>query len=75
MSGEELDKALHECMGVIWKSYRESVKSGNFKPFNDCFHGLYEKYDDSSVHEFIGRMGLALSPAAYKRIRGEKSNG
>lgn len=70
MNGDDLDKALHECMSVIWKAYRESVQNGNFSAFNGCFHGLYEKYDDVAIQKFIGWMGLALSPAAYKQIRG-----
>lgn len=70
MNGENLDKALHECMGVIWKAYRESVTSGNFTAFNNCFSGLYAKYDDVAIHKFIGWFGLGLVPAATRQIRG-----
>lgn len=73
MNTEELDKALHECMGIIWKAYRESVKSKNFKPFNDCFPALYEKYSNTQVQLFIQGMGMALTPAAYRQIKGESS--
>ncbi len=75
MNGDDLDKALHECMGTIWKAYRESVTSGNFKSFNSCFSGLYEKYgNDVAVQKFIGWMGLALVPAANRQIRGDGGN-
>lgn len=70
MNGDDLDKALHECMGVIWKAYRESVTDGNFTAFNECFSGLYAKYDDVAIQKFIGWMGLGLVPAATRRIRG-----
>lgn len=72
MNGDDLDRALHECMGVIWKAYRESVKAGDFKIFNDCFNGLYNEYPDTTVQKFIGWMGLALVPAANRQIRGEQ---
>lgn len=72
MKGDDLDKALHECMNVIWKAYRDSVTSCDFKIFNDCFNGLYEKYNDVAIQKFIGWMGLALVPAANRQIRGEK---
>jgi len=71
MNGEDLDKALHDCMNTIWKNYREAVTSGNFKPFNKCFNDLYDKYEDLSVHRFIASMGMGLTPAATKRIKGE----
>lgn len=72
MNCEELDRALHDCMNTIWKAYREAVASGNFKPFNNCFAGLYEKYDDITVQKFIQGMGMGLAPAATKHIRGGK---
>lgn len=68
---EDLDKALHECMNIIWKAYRQSVINNNFSAFNNCFHALYEKYDDEVVQKFIGQMGLALVPAANRQIRSE----
>lgn len=71
MKGDDLDKALHECMGIIWKAYRDAVQSGDFKYFNDCFHALYEKYDDVAIQKFIGWMGLGLVPAATRQIRQE----
>lgn len=74
MNGDDLDKALHECMCVIWKAYRESVENGNFKAFNECFNGLYAKYDDVAIHKFIGWMGLGLVPAANRQIRSENVN-
>lgn len=70
MDNEDLDRAIHECMGVIWKAYRESVSCGDFSAFNGCFNGLYAKYDDVAIQKFIGWMGLALVPAATRRIRG-----
>lgn len=70
MNGDDLDRAIHECMGVIWKAYRESVSCGDFSAFNGCFNGLYAKYDDVAIQKFIGWMGLALVPAATRRIRG-----
>lgn len=73
MNTEELDKALHECMGIIWKAYRESVKAKSFKPFNDCFPELYGKYSDTQVQLFIQGMGMALTPAAHRQIKGESS--
>ena len=72
MNTEELDKALHECMGVIWKAYREAVSTGNFQPFNNCFGELYSKYDDIAVQKFIQGMGMGLAPAATRHIRGGK---
>lgn len=69
MNGEELDRALHECMGVIWKAYRDAVQSGNFQPFNNCFGELYNKYDDVTVQKFIQGMGMGLAPAATRHIR------
>lgn len=70
MNGDDLDRAIHECMGIIWKAYRESVSCGDFSAFNNCFNGLYAKYDDVAIQKFIGWMGLALVPAATRRIRG-----
>ena len=67
---EDLDKALHECMGVIWKAYRDSVTSKNFATFNSCFAELYAKYDDVTVQKFIQGMGMGLAPAATRHIRG-----
>lgn len=69
MVGEELDKALHECMGVIWKAYRESVTTGNAKPFNACFRDLYAKYNDSAVHRFVECTGMGLVQAVNRRIQ------
>lgn len=69
---ENLDKALHECMGVIWKAYRESVESGDFTAFNHCFADLYSKYEDVAVQKFIQGMGMGLAPAATRHIRGGK---
>lgn len=68
MQGDELDKALHECMSVIWKSYRESVTTGNAKPFNACFSGLYEKYTDDAVQRFIQCTGMGLVQAVNRRL-------
>lgn len=69
MNGEELDRALHECMSTIWKAYRDAVQSGNFQPFNNCFGELYNKYDDITVQKFIQGMGMGLAPAATRHIR------
>lgn len=69
-SGDELDAALHDCMSVIWSSYREALKKHNFDAFNDCFDGLYAKYgDDEAVHSFIAHMGSGLVKAASRRVR------
>ena len=67
--GDELDKALHECMGVIWKAYRDAVLTNNAAPFNECFDKLYKEYDDDTVCRFIEGMGMGLAPAINKRIR------
>lgn len=63
MNGEELDKALHDCMATIWKAYR----SGNVKEFNGCFSALRMKYDDSVIECFIQGMGMGLAPAVNRR--------
>lgn len=68
MHGEELDKALHECMSVIWKAYRESVSTGNAKQFNACFSGLYEKYADDAVQRFVQCTGMGLVQALNRRL-------
>ena len=65
---EELDKALHDCITVIWTAYRESVKTHNYKPYNACFSALYEKYPDLAVQRFIQGMGMGLVEAANRRI-------
>lgn len=69
MNGEELDKALYECMTTIWKSYRESVTEKNYRPFNHCFDPLYKKYEDPAVNRFIAGMGMAFVDALNRRIK------
>lgn len=65
--GDELDKALHDCMTTIWKAYR----SGNVKEFNKCFSDLRMKYDDSVIECFIQGMGMGLAPAVNRRANNE----
>ena len=69
MSGEELDRALYDCMGTVWKAYRESVESKNYKPFNRCFEPLYEKYTDPTVNRYIAALGMAYVDALNRRIK------
>ena len=69
MSGEELDRAIHDCMTTIWKAYRESVTTGNYKPYNACFRELYDKYTDLAVQRFIQGMGMGMVEAANRRIK------
>lgn len=73
MNGDDLDRALHECMTTIWKAYRESVTSKNFKPYNSCFSDLYEQYPDTAVQRFIQGMGLGLVDAMNRRIHEDKN--
>lgn len=70
MNGEELDKALYDCMNTIWKAYR----SGNVKEFNSCFQGLYDKYDDQVILGFISKMGMGLIPAVNRRANENQNN-
>lgn len=70
LTDEELDKAIHDCMNTLWKAYRESVTTGDFKPYNACFNPLYDKYDDPAVQRFIQGFGLGLVDAINRRIRG-----
>ena len=69
LDGEELDKAMHDCFSIFWKAYRESVKSGNFKPYNECFRELYERYDDDNVMRFIQGLAFGSVGAANRRIQ------
>lgn len=63
MNCDEMDKAMHECMTVIWRSYRAGAAE-----FNACFAGLHEKYgDDTAVESFINFMGFGLSPALARK--------
>lgn len=63
MSCDEMDKALHDVMTTIWKSYRAGAAE-----FNACFAGLHEKYgDDTAVESFINFMGFGLSPALARK--------
>lgn len=69
MDGEALDRAIHDCMTTIWKAYRESVTTGNYKPYNSCFRELYDKYPDLAVQRFIQGMGMGMVEAANRRIK------
>lgn len=62
LNGEELDKALHDCMTTLWKAYRSGTKE-----FNDCFEGLYRKYSDPAVVRFIEGMGMGLVGAVNRK--------
>lgn len=68
MHGENLDRALHDCMSVIWKAYRESVTTGNAKPFNSCFKDLYAKYSDDAVQRYIQCAGMGFVQAINRRL-------
>jgi len=70
MNGDELDKALYDCMNTIWKAYR----SGNVKEYNDCFAKLYAEYDNSLVQCFIQGIGMGLVPAVNMRGKNENQN-
>ena len=70
MNGDELDKALHDCMNTIWKAYR----SGNVKAYNRCFQDLRYKYDDSVIECFIQGMGMGLAPAVNRRAHENSDN-
>ena len=63
MSQEEKDKQMHECMSIIWSTYR----SGDTKAFNTLFAELYAKYTDKTVQQFIKGMGWGLSVAVNER--------
>ena len=69
--GEELDHAIYDCMTTIWKAYRESVTTRNYKPYNSCFSALYEKYPDVAVQRYIQGVGLGLVDAVNRRIKNE----
>lgn len=75
LDGEELDLALHECMAEIWKGYRASVASGNYRAFNDAPRRLYAKYTDERVVLFIREMAFSLIWSATTRIEGMKGEG
>ena len=68
LSGEDLDKALYDVMSTLWKAYRESVNTKNYKTFNGCFDILYGKYTDKGVVRFIESMGMGLVNAINRRI-------
>lgn len=68
LSGEELDKALYDVMNTLWRSYRESVQSKNYKMFNGCFEQLYGKYTDRGVVRFIESMGMGFVNALNRRV-------
>ena len=70
MKQDELDKALHDCMNIIWKAYR----SGDVKEYNKCFSELYNKYDDNVVVCFIQGIGLGLAPAVNWRTANDNQN-
>ena len=66
MSGEERDKALYDVITTIWKAYRTDCKA-----FNDCFDGLYKKYDDKAVINLIVCMGMGMAPAVRAKVEEE----
>ncbi len=68
LDGEELDKALHDVMGVLWKAYRESVTTQSYAPYNGAFPTLYEKYGDKTVIRFIEGFGMGMVNALNRRI-------
>ena len=68
LSDENLDKALYDVMNTLWKAYRESVTTKNYKTFNGCFDILYGKYTDKGVVRFIESMGMGLVNAINRRI-------
>lgn len=72
LSGDDLDKALHDCMSVIWASYRKSVMTGNAKPFNSCFTDLYAKYHDDAVRRYVECTGMGLVQAVNRRVQEAK---
>lgn len=68
LSGDDLDKALYDVMNTLWRSYRESVTTKNYKVFNGCFEILYGRYTDRGVVRFIESMGMGLVNALNRRI-------
>lgn len=65
MSTEEMDKALHEVMTVIWKAYRTDCKT-----FNQSIRGLHEKYGEiDEIYNFIVGMGMGLAPAVNRKAK------
>lgn len=68
LHGEDLDKALHDCITVLWQAYRASVTTYNAKPYNECFKGLYAKYHDGAVQRFIECAGMGLVESVNRRV-------
>ena len=68
LSGEDLDKALYDVMNTLWRAYRESIATKNYKTFNGCFEILYGKYTDRGVVRFIESMGMGFVNALNRRI-------
>lgn len=68
LNGEELDKALYDVMNTLWKSYRESVNTQNYAPYNNAFPALYEKYTDRTVVRFIEGFGMGMVNALNRRV-------
>lgn len=74
LHGEELDLALHDCMAMIWKAYRESLASGDYDIYQNCFEALRAKYKDEAVNAYITGMGTGLIKALSRRAREGESN-
>lgn len=74
LHGEELDLALHDCMAMIWKAYRESLAKGDFDIYQDSFEALRAKYKDEAVNAYITGMGTGLIKALSRRAREGESN-
>ena len=74
LHGEELDLALHDCMAMIWKAYRESLAKGDFDIYQDSFDVLRAKYKDEAVNAYITGMGTGLIKALGRRAREGESN-
>ena len=74
LHGEELDLALHDCMAMIWKAYRESLAKGDFDIYQDSFDVLRAKYKDEAVNAYITGMGTGLIKALSRRAREGESN-
>lgn len=74
LHGEELDLALHDCMAMIWKAYRESLAKGDFDIYQDSFEALRAKYKDEAVNAYITGMGTGLIKSLSRRAREGESN-
>lgn len=73
LHGEELDLALHDCMATVWKAYRESLASGDYDIYQNCFETLRAKYKDEAVNAYITGMGTGLIKALSRRAREEEA--